>query len=101
MTRMDTTRLGKNFAYMTRTLQHIPEDQYLFAAKEVLEHHFDNHVYCGDWCRRKNKTEEERQQGKKYYHDKVKDHDLSYCVLEKITFDCLKEIAAVPWFTAS
>jgi hypothetical protein len=50
ITKMDVRRLGKNYGYMARTLPHLTEDQYCFAAKAVLEHHFDNHVYCGNWC---------------------------------------------------
>jgi hypothetical protein len=49
MTRMDSTRLGKNFAYMIRTLKKIPKDdqrdeKFLAAGKAVLEHHVDNQV---------------------------------------------------------
>ena len=52
MTRMDSTRIGKNFAYMVRTLRDRPLHEYEDAAKAVLDHHFDCHEYCGDWCKR-------------------------------------------------
>jgi hypothetical protein len=51
MTRMDSSRLGKNFGYMIRSLPNMQECQYVDAAKAVIEHHFDEHKYCGAWCR--------------------------------------------------
>jgi hypothetical protein len=50
MTRMDSTRIGKNFGYMARTLRRLEEAQYDDAADAVLQHHFDNHKHCGAWC---------------------------------------------------
>jgi hypothetical protein len=47
MTRMDTTRIGKNFGYMARTLKDRHESDYEDAAKACLQHHFDNRIYCG------------------------------------------------------
>ena len=47
MTRMDSAQIGKNFAYMARTLKARPCEEFANAAKAVLEHHFDNHEYCG------------------------------------------------------
>jgi hypothetical protein len=61
MTQMDSTRIGKNFAYMARTLKDRPVGEFVDAAKAVLEHHFDCHDYCGDWCKRKHETLEQRQ----------------------------------------
>jgi hypothetical protein len=49
--RMDSTRIGKNFAYMARTVKERPVCEFVDAAKAVLEHHFDNHQYCGEWCK--------------------------------------------------
>ena len=51
MTRMDSTRIGKNFGYMACTLKDRPQSEFLDAAKACLEHHFDNHQYCGEWCK--------------------------------------------------
>jgi hypothetical protein len=53
MTRMDSTRISKNFAYMARTLKDRPQEEFLDAAHSVLDHHFDIHDNCGDWCKRK------------------------------------------------
>jgi hypothetical protein len=84
MTRMDSTRLGKNFAYMARTLKDRPIDEFVNAGKAVLEHHFDNHQYCGDWCKRKHESEEQRKRVIKYYRCKTKDAKLYVLLHSKI-----------------
>ena len=76
MTPMDATRLGKNFGYMIRSLHRLPEEKHEDAAKAVLEHHFDNHQYCGEWCRRRLQSEEEKKSSSRYYRCKVKDAKL-------------------------
>jgi hypothetical protein len=97
MTRMDSTRIGKNFAYMARTLKERPVGEFVDAAKAVLEHHFDNHEYCGDWCKRKHESDEQRRRVIKYYRCKVKDaklYNLLKGKLERfITLDKLVEMA--------
>jgi hypothetical protein len=99
MTRMDSTRIGKNFGYMIRALPKMSEDDeaMLIAGKAVLEHHFDNHQYCGDWCRRKRKTAAERAASIRFYRCKVKDVELHKLLHEKISrfvsLDRLKEVA--------
>ena len=59
MTKMDTTRLGKNFGYMARSLPHLPKDQYCRSAKAVLD--YDKHDICGSWCPRKNTSLQQQQ----------------------------------------
>jgi len=43
MTRMDATRVGKNFGYVARSLKDTPSGDYTNKGKAALEHHFDNH----------------------------------------------------------
>jgi ubiquinone/menaquinone biosynthesis C-methylase UbiE len=74
MTRMDSIRIGKNFGYMAHTLTRRPEEAFVDAVKACLEHHFDNHVYCGEWCKRKHETDEEKITLIKYYY-RCKDKD--------------------------
>jgi hypothetical protein len=99
MTKMDSSRIGKNFGYMVRTLPKLQECQYLDAAKAVLEHHFDEHKYCGDWCKRKSMTPAQALQSPRYYRDKNKPSDAQlYDVLTEkisrfITLDRLREVA--------
>jgi hypothetical protein len=101
MTRMDSTRIGKNFGYMARSLRCLPCDSVESlcedAATAVLEHHFDSHEYCGDWCRRKNESMESRKTSGKYYRCKERDkalYDLLDTILARfVTKDGLKEMA--------
>jgi hypothetical protein len=85
MTRMDSTRIGKNFGYMARTLKERPPSEFVDAAKACLDHHFDCHIYCGDWCKRK------------YYRCKEKDAKLYALLVEKmsrfVTHERLSEMA--------
>ena len=96
MTGMDCMRLSKNFSFMARTLvDKTTDEEIVDAGKAVLEHHFDNHTFCGEWCRRKKQNDEERK--KHYYRSKAKDHEL-YEELNKIvsrfvTLEALKEVA--------
>jgi hypothetical protein len=92
MTKMDATRIGKNFSYMIRQLPTMHESQYEAAGKAVLEHHFDNHSYCGPWCPRKRNG---NHQG--FYRSKSKDsalyEKLKDIVARFVTVDRLKEVA--------
>jgi hypothetical protein len=97
MTRMDSTRIGKNFGYMARTLKDRPHCEFVTAATAVLDHHFDVHDNCGDWCKRKNETAAQRRQSPKYYRCIDKDAKL-YNVLQDtvarfITMEKLLEMA--------
>jgi hypothetical protein len=97
ITKMDCSRLQKNFGYMARTLKAKDEGDFEAAGKAVIEHHFDNHEFCGVWCPRKRMTELQRNASIRYYRSKTKDAKL-YAVLQDkisrfITTDRLKEIA--------
>lgn len=97
MTRMDATRIAKNYGYFIRTLPDLQEHEYEVRARAVLEHHFDNHEFCGDFCRRRKMTEDELVNGERYYRCHEKDAEL-YKILVKIvsrfvTFDRLQEVA--------
>lgn len=99
MTKMDATRLGKNYGYMIRTLHRIPLEKYEDAGKAVLEHHFDNHEYCGPWCPRKRQSDAVRKLKARYYRNKADKHDaILYNVLSEklqrfITLDKLREVS--------
>ena len=97
MTRMDVHRIGKNFGYMIRALPQMDESQYENAGKAVLEHHFDNHEYCGLWCRRKTQTAQQRSEKKRYYRSKDDDKKLYEKLKETIsrfvTLDRLRDVA--------
>ena len=105
MSKMDARRISKNFAFMARTLQHKTTDaEMLDSGKAVLEHHFDNHCYCGPWCRRKvhleniaNNSNTDDEDNSKFYRDKTKDAKLykrlSSYIARFITIEALKELA--------
>jgi hypothetical protein len=97
LTRMDVTRLGKNFGYMIKGLQRLDESAFEEAGKAVLEHHFDCHQHCGAWCPRKRLTATQRAASLRFYRCKVKDVLLYKVLQEKLsrftTLDRLKEVA--------
>ena len=96
MTKLDVLRLGTNFAFMVRTLPGKTDEEMLTASKAIIEHHFDNHEFCGEWCNRKKQTGEERKKKKKFYRSKVKDielyKELQVRVKRFITLQGLKEV---------
>jgi hypothetical protein len=99
MSDMDVTRLGKSYGYMIRGLKRITEDKYVDAAKAVVEHHYDNHEYCGQWCPRRRLTDHEKNLSERYYRSKVNDAKL-YVAINQIaarfiTLPKLKEVAHV------
>lgn len=74
----------------------MPKEEYEAAGKAVLEHHFDNHEFCGNWCRRKTETPEQQEAGKRYYRSKTTDsklyEKLSEVISRFITLDRLKDV---------
>jgi len=46
----DITRIVKNFSYFVNTLNNLDHSQWETKAKCVLDHHFDCHDNCGDFC---------------------------------------------------
>lgn len=76
MTKMDAIRIGKNFGYMSRALRDLPKDKHLGAGKAVLDHHFDCHDHCGDWCRRKHQTDDQKEKSAHFYRCKTQDAKL-------------------------
>jgi hypothetical protein len=95
LSRMDATRIGKNFGYMIRSLPRLQECKYVDAAQAVLEHHFDNHQHCGPWCNRSRVAEADRS--KRFYRNKEQSGKLYAILQEKLgrfmTLDRLKEVA--------
>jgi hypothetical protein len=96
ITKMDINRLGTGFGFMIKSLHKRPTTEWLDAANAVVEHHFDEHKYCGAWCRRKTMTDLQLQSSERYYRCKNKDAKL-YSVLTEviarfITFERLEEV---------
>ena len=96
LTRVDIMRVTTNFAYMVRTLKDLPEDKWSNCGKAVVQHHFDNHAFCGSFCRRKLLTFAEATASPKIYRCKQKDAKL-YAFLERtvarfVSDEALKEV---------
>jgi hypothetical protein len=95
---VDIIRLTRNFAYMSRQLKDTPKDKWPSAGKAVVDHHFDKHDGCGDFCRRKKELAEgSLQDGKqKVYRSIEKEPELYSLVCailaDYITMEKLEEI---------
>jgi hypothetical protein len=95
---VDIIRLTRNFAYMSRQLKDTPKDKWLNAGKAVVDHHFDKHDGCGDFCRRKKELAEDTPEitKKKVYRSIEKEPELYSLVCEiladYITMEKLEEI---------
>ena len=54
-------RLKKNWGYMIRQGKHLENvDEFTLMAKAVVEHMFNNHAYCGEWCLARKAKEEKK-----------------------------------------
>ena len=97
MTKMDVTRLGKNYGYMIQSLPRHPKEQYVSLARAVLEHHFDCHGDCGPWCKRKSMSAAQLAASKRFYRCKQKDsklyHKLNEILSRFVSYERLEEVA--------
>jgi hypothetical protein len=97
MMKMDINRLGTSFGYMVWSLKNKPQSEWINSANAVVEHHFDNHIYCGPWCKQKQQTQQQKEAGARYYRSVMKDAEL-YATLKRIisrfiTIKRLEEVA--------
>jgi hypothetical protein len=46
----DAERLKKNFAYFLHMYRTAPWEKFRHMSNAVVEHHFNNHEYCEEWC---------------------------------------------------
>lgn len=99
ITKMDCQRLGRNYGYFIRSLGSIPEEEYLFKAEAVLNHHYDIHTNCNPtWCKRMNMAEQQKEESQRYYRSMSNKADAGlYPVLKEIvdrftTLERLKEV---------
>jgi len=84
LTKCDCVRISTNFACMTRTLHSKSVDDCEHAGTAVLEHHFDNHECCGEFCLRKKQTGDEQKASTNFYRSKEKDKDLCELLQQKV-----------------
>jgi hypothetical protein len=72
----DAMRLSRNLAYMLaqNSPQNGKEDctfeKFMLAGEASFEHHWNNHVHCGEWCQAIAWTDEEKEEKKGKFRDK-------------------------------
>jgi hypothetical protein len=82
VTKADAERIKRRLSWTLRLHCGGTYEEFKTAVEAVLEHHFDNHEYCGDWCTSAHGTEEEvREQGFRF-RSKTNDHAM-YLFLKK------------------
>jgi len=94
---MDVVRLDRNMAYMFASLAGKTDNEMLHASRAVIEHHFDNHTHCGEWCYRKKIIDSGKTETKKKcYRCKEKDVKLHQALWERIerfiTLEALQKV---------
>jgi hypothetical protein len=58
-TKVDAERMKRRLSWTLRLHCFGTNEEFQKAVLAVLEHHFNNHVFCGDWCQSANGTAEE------------------------------------------
>ena len=66
----NTERMKRNLSYAIRFNCSKSLEELKTGMKSVLEHHFNNHEYCGSWCQYKGESVEEIKMLNKKYRDK-------------------------------
>jgi hypothetical protein len=76
VTGVDRDRLKQNFCYARA--KNVQEDFAVFkeAFKPSIEHHFNNHTLCGEWCAAKKLTDQGKSAAHLHYRSKVKDEKM-------------------------
>lgn len=96
-TEMDIVWLTTNFVYMTHSLNSICQSEWEDAAAAALEHHFDNHIHCGEFCKRLKELRGELEVSDKFHRSKTSDSHLcaalNKTMSEFVTLKRLGEVA--------
>lgn len=65
LNKVDCFALKKNFGCVLKQIRTLPKTEWLLTGAAALEHHFEDHSCCGDWCKRRSvsaiQLEEERK----------------------------------------
>ena len=83
ITGADCLRLKIYWGYMIKQNRKKTLDEMEKASQAPLEHLYDNHEFCGAWCRRRNATIEEKGKSKQYYRSMEK-HGKLYAQMKEI-----------------
>lgn len=79
-----------NFGHVMRQLHTIDGTLWIPISKAVVDHHFDTHDGCRDWCKRKEESAEERSNSGKFHRFKEKNGKLCH-LLHAIISKCNTE----------
>jgi hypothetical protein len=79
----DAERMKRNFSYFIHMYHTQPFPLFMKASKAVLQHHFNNHEFCDDWCPWKKWSDEQRILKELKYRSLDDDKEL-YLQFEKI-----------------
>jgi hypothetical protein len=72
----DAERLKRAFAYFLHQFSKRSWKRFLRSARAVLEHHFNSHRYCDDWCPAKRWKKEDRLKNALKYRSKTLNPEL-------------------------
>jgi hypothetical protein len=81
-TKMDAERMKRRLSWTLHLHSAGTYDEFKEAVITVIEHHFNNHDSCGDWCKAASGTEEEVRQTGLRFRCKVRNKEL-YLFLKK------------------
>lgn len=99
--KVDAMKLKKNYGYFLKQVVDLDQSKWVDAARAVLEHHFENHSFCGEWCQRRGMTDLEldldRKKTGKYYRCKKRDQGAYYALAAAMarftTIEAIHEVA--------
>jgi hypothetical protein len=72
-TKVDAEQIKSNFGYCLHLYHDHPFKGFKKAVECIMEHHFSNHVNCGDWCCAKKWESQEKITKELKYQNKKKD----------------------------
>jgi hypothetical protein len=81
-TKVDAERMKRRLSWTLRLHCFGTYEEFQTAVLAVLEHHFNNHQFCGDWCKSTSGTEEEVSAAGLRFRCKERNKEL-YLVLKK------------------
>jgi hypothetical protein len=81
-TKMDAERMKRRLSWTLRLHSAGTYPQFTLAVSAVLEHHFNCHEHCGDWCQAGKGTEQEVRESRLRLRCKIRDKEL-YLFLKK------------------
>jgi hypothetical protein len=81
-TKVDAERMKRRLSWTLRLHCFGTYEEFKTAVLAVLEHHFNNHIFCGDWCKSGQGTTEQIQETGLRFRCKTRNNDL-YLVMKK------------------